>query len=167
MAPAPLGKVSVVMMARAAASIPSARSPATSSVHASQDLLDRQPLADHAGGRHEHLARRAAQGRRHRLGLGAHGGIALRAAKHVGAAGIDDHRARPPSAQDLPAPEHRMAGRGRAGEHGCDRAAVGDLDQGQIVAVAVADPGVERGEARARAPRAGRESRPGPAASGA
>ena len=92
---APLAKVSVVMIACAAASMPSARRPAASSSTRAVIFSTAQALADHAGGGDEHLVRPAAERRCHRLRLGPDGGVALAAPEHVGIAGIDQHRPRP------------------------------------------------------------------------
>ncbi len=149
-AAAPFGNVSVVMIAPAAAAMPSARSPLTRSATRAviRSTGSRSPITPveatntSSGGQSRSL--------RHRPRLGADGRVALGTAKHVGVAGIDDHRARPSRGQDLAAPDDRMPGRGRAGEDPGDGAAGRHLEQKEIVATAVADPGGQGGEAGAR-----------------
>ena len=58
---ASLGKVSVVMMAAAAAAQASSRADLMQRGHDGRDLLPVERLADHAGRGHEHLVARAAQ----------------------------------------------------------------------------------------------------------
>ena len=114
---AALGKVSVVMMPRAAAS-PGIVAQARMQRRQRRDqLVVRQHLADHAGGGDEHLLRRAAdQLRRRRRGRGA--GIAPGlAGEHVGVAGVHHDGARLAAGERGAAPVHRRARALAGGEH--------------------------------------------------
>ena len=102
-APAPLGKVSVVMIARAAASQPPG---ARASVSVSSRARMRscgQRLADHAGGGGEDAARGKPRRLGHCAGQGVHRGRAgLRAGEGIGVARVDEEgRAGPVVPGDL------------------------------------------------------------------
>ena len=157
---ATFGKVSVVMMARAAVK------------ESRRARLGREPpemrgegrrverLADHAGRGEEDLVGAAADrgrgGRRARLDRLA----ALHAGEGVGVAGIDDERPRLPARQPCAAPLDRRGGAARGREdagHGCRRI---EADQQQVRAPLVADARLGGRQAHAGDRRQVRKGRP-------
>ena len=97
---ASLGKVSVVMMAAAAADQPSSRADLMSAGHDGRDLLPVERLADHAGRGHEHFVARAAHRLGDRPGALLDRLVAQLAGEGIGVAGIDDDGARPCRGRD-------------------------------------------------------------------
>src|SRR5207302_452114 len=65
----------------------------------------------------------------------------------IGIARIGDNGAGRAASETLAAPDDRGAGRRRAGEHARDRRAGAQLDQHEVVPVAVADAAIYRGKA--------------------
>ncbi len=121
-----LGRVSVVMMAWAAAGPPSRASAFAAAVDAAQQLVHRQPLADQAGGADRHVAGGQQQpgdrgGTHHGSGvLG--GGVGVlepgRAGTGVGPTGVEDDRLDHAGLEHLLAPQHRRGLDPVAGEDG-------------------------------------------------
>ena len=146
---APLATMSVVMMACAASlQWPGARS-ACAAGRAAQDLVDRQRLQNHPGGKRQHLLRRnAEQLRNGRAGLpGA--GEAFRAGARVGVAGVDDERADAAACQMLLAHGDRRGAEAVLREHARHVRAGREFDQGDVAAAGLFDAGRRNAEADA------------------
>ena len=154
---APLGKVSVVMMPRAAASHASGakldcsagsastiRSNGSCSPITPVEATKTRPglAADQGGGG---------------LGGGVDGGEAGLSGEHVGIAGIDHQRAGMALGQRRAAPVHRGARALVAGEHAGDGGAGGEFRHHQVSPALVADAGLGRAQPDARDWRKGRQ----------
>ena len=149
-AAAPLGKVSVVMIALAASCQASARAPATRPPMTRGELARVERLADHAGRGEKHLGRLAPGGRggdlRGERGRRAPG----LAGEGIGVAGIDHERARRAALEAGAAPVDRRGRAFRAREHARDRGAGIEQREQHVGAPGVADAG-----GRGREPHAG------------
>ena len=112
-------------------------------------LVDRQRLADHAGRRDVDVLGVAAQQIGDRFRLAPHGGIARRADHDIGRARIDDQPSRGAAWQDLAAPRDRMPGQRGPREQARDRAALGQLEKGQVGSSLIAQRRCMAGKAHA------------------
>ena len=147
---APFGKVSVVMIARAAASQASAASSRADFGQGADDLLGRRRLADDAGRGDEHLARRRSRAAAPRSPRSPR--PTCQPARPVKTLELPElttiARTLPPGRHS----RHQMTGvprHRRPGEDAGDRAARRQLGQHQVVAPGIADPGRIGGEAHA------------------
>ena len=114
------------------------------------ELAGVERLADDAGRGNEHLAGRAADRRRRRIGRYDDRFHALLAGEGVGIAGVDDERPRFALAQADGAPVDGSRARLGAGQHAGDFGAGRQHGEQQVGAALVADAGLGRGKAHAR-----------------
>ena len=142
---ATLGKVSVVMIALAAARKSPGLARGHEAVHHRAEFFGVERLADHAGGGKENLCRFAARGLGGERGGELGRGAAVFAGEGVGVAGIDHQRPRCFRALELrPAPFDRRRGAFRAREHAGGRRAGIEQRQQHVGAVGIADAGLGR-----------------------
>ena len=165
---APLGKVSVVMIARAAASQPRPRAPARPAASAPTILSagggsPMTPVEEMNTSFGSQPSKRAAV-----AAVASTTSLPARPVKALALPELATMARTVPPAQALAAPQHRRARRQRAGEHAGDGAAGRQLGQHQIVAPGVADAAGEGGEPhtgdrpRARESARARAARPRP-----
>ena len=146
---ASLGKVSVVMMARAASAKASGLASRASVAKALGDLARIERLADHAGRGDIDVGLEAIGGFSRRLGGELHRLAPALAGEGIGIAGIDHERARHAVGEMRAAPIDRRRRRLRLGQHAGDRGAGIEQRKQQIDAAGIANAGGGGGDAHA------------------
>ena len=146
---APLGNVSVVMIALGGVLPAAGRRAGHQAFHHAVERLGLERLADHAGRGEEDVARLAADrlgGEVRREGRGVASGLA---GERVGVAGIDHQRPRLAGLEPGAAPVDRRGRAFRAGQHARDGGAGVEQRQQDVGAARIADAGRRGGEAHA------------------